>query len=223
MWRLVSAELKYSRMGILAWLSLAPILGAYEIASRYDAPHPTLLILLSLTASIWLSAYNRERHDALHMTLPVSTRQVALARMAVVLILCTALPGLYGLVHLAFNAWGTIRFEYVVDVYAFTLIVFSVGLMFRDRFIGSKALMRGKMILVGTLLVALVFVMITLMQARRAGLSGPEAPLAVRVIHYFRHHNPLADPLGVLVFLGAGLLMLYLTTHTFAWRRRHLA
>jgi hypothetical protein len=102
------------------------------------------------------------------------------------------------------------------------VIAYSLAFIFRDRFIGTRALMRGKIMLVAALGGLLLLNLWTMISVNRARAQGGPLPAIVRVFDFVERHNPTTSNLNMLVWLAVSLVLAYLTIETYARRRSQI-
>jgi hypothetical protein len=221
MWRIVRAELRYNRLNFLLFLafaSLGCIYGVYSSMALFIA-----WLMMFLAVNNWNAFRIKEKRDFQLAQLPVSARKIALARMMMIII-----PGLVFItlciaINVAVDPDQPINIRVVMMLFGIVLAVFSLALMFRDRFIGTKALKQGKAVIIGLgslLLVANIYSFFVL--RKLAGSGRGEPPRLVRTIAFLTKHNPSTSNINTLVFLAVCLTLACLTIVTFGRRRTNI-
>ena len=220
MWRIVRAELSYNRLTFLAFLVIMSML------SIYSAYRPTTYLMawlmLFLGVNTWLAVRIREKRDSQLILLPVSENKIAMARILMILLPGAVFLGVFSLMYQAMDPARPLNFRVILMIYGVVVTIFSLALIFRDTFIGTRALRRGKIILVvlvGALFLANIY---TFLQARRAHDIGVDPPVFVRLIRYIEEHNPATSDLNTAVFLLISFTLALLTVATFRRRKAHI-
>lgn len=220
MWRIVRAELKYNRLNFLLFLgivSLACIFGVYRSMALMLA-----WMMMFLAVNNWNAFRIKEKRDFQLVQLPVSTRRIAYARLALIMIPGLVFIALCIAINVAVDPNQPINVRVVLVLYGIVVAIFSLVLMFRDRFLGTKALKGGKALIVVLLAAGVAANIYGLIVARRASAAGLAPPLFVRAIELFKEYNPSASNPRVLAFLGVCLVLACLTVVTFDRRKTHI-
>lgn len=222
MWRILKAEFEYGRLNFIAFLCLVSVVLAVGVYRPSFAPLLIGWAILFIGVNNWNAFRIKEKRDFRLVQLPVSARDVALARLLVIVISCGAFAALYVLSHAIAGTAGAINVRMLLMVVAIVISIFSLALMFRDRFLGTRALGQGKAVIVVLLSAAVVANVYGLILARRARATGEVMPDLVRVFEFVRTHNPSASNPRIVVFLAVTFALAYLTIVTFKRRRTHL-
>jgi len=222
MWQVIRAEFRYNWINFSLFLAAIPVLFLVQLRYRDVGVSFFSLMLLVLMINYWNAFQIKEKRDFQHIQLPLPIRRLALARILIVLISCAAFVGLFMLLHLAFLRSTPLNFRLLVTILGLVVSVFSLAFMFRDRFLGSKALMRGKILLVALLAVVLILNIATWMAISQAKQQGSEPPRIIRVFDFMEQHNPTTSNLNTAIFLAVSLALAYLTIETFARRRSQI-
>ncbi|HVP58313.1 MAG TPA: hypothetical protein VMU02_09460 [bacterium] len=219
MWQVIKAEFKYRWMNFALFSASVPVLLLLQLHYQDASIGFLSFILLVLMINNWNAFQIREKRDFQHIQLPLPVRRLGLARILIVLISTTAFVGLFAVLHLVFRLGSPLNPRLLVTILAGVVLVFSLVFMFRDRFLGTKALMRGKMLIVAVLAAVLALNIATWVAIDHARKQGLEPPRASRLFEYIEHHNPASTNLSTLLFLVLSLVLACLTIETFARRR----
>jgi hypothetical protein len=223
MWRLIKSEFRYNWLNFGLCLGAIPLLFLVQLRYRELGASFFSFILLLLMINNWNAFHMREKRDFQHIQLPLPIRRLALARILIVLISCAAFVGLFVVLHLALVRATPINLRLLLTILGLVVSVFSLAFMFRDRFLGTKALMRGKALLVALLAGVLLLNIMTWMAVNQAKQQGSEPPRIARVFDFIEKHNPTTSNLNTAIFLGVSLVLAYLTIETFARRRSQIS
>jgi len=222
MWQLIKSEFKYNWINFSLCLAAIPLLFLVQLRYRDVGVSFFAFILLVLMINNWNAFQMREKRDFQNIQLPLPVRQVALARILVVLISCAAFLGLFVALRLVLAPATLFEMRLLLNILGLVVSVFSLAFMFRDRFLGSKALMRGKVVLVALLAGVLAVNIAAWMAINQAKRQGSELPRITRVFDFIEQHNPTTSNLNTVIFLAVSLVLAYLTIETFARRRSHI-
>jgi len=222
MWRIIKAEFVYNRVNYLIFLAfLLPVL-AYAGLRQSALPAFMAWLFMFLMVNNWNALRIREKRSFQLSTLPLPSRTVGTARLMMIVLLSGSFLLIFGMLQAILIPGGGSGVRPLLCLFALTLAIFSGALMFRDRFVGSKMLAQGKIIIVAVLGLGVVANFYFLVTARRAYETGQMRPAFIRAIEWAFEHNPAASNAGtvgcVLVGLGLGLLSVY----TFTRRRTHV-
>ena len=222
MWRIIKAELAYNRLNYLIFLALFfPVL-AYGAIRESATPAFLVWIFMFLMVNNWNAFRIREKRSFQLSQLPLPTIEVGMARFMMIVLLSGSFMVVYGVLQAIMMAETVAGVRLLLCLFALTVAIFAAGLIFRDRFVGSKALAQGKMIVVAILGAGVLANIYFFILARRASETGHVRPALIRAIEWGFEHNPAGSNPGtaicVLVGLGLGLLSAY----TFTCRRTHV-
>jgi hypothetical protein len=138
-----------------------------------------------------------------------------------VVLLPAAYLALYALVRGALARPG-LNLNHLAFMFALTVLIFALVFMFRDRFVGTRSLMRWKIMLVtilGVVFGAGVYMMIV---AEDAADAGGEPPAVLRAFNAVIENHPFGHPLFLPIFVAASLLLVYVSVLTFQRRRTNV-
>lgn len=222
MWRILSAEIRYNWINFAIMLALVPLVLALQVRYRSDYLAFLIYFLMLLSVNGWNLRYIQEKRDYQCAQLPVSARTVAAARIVMVVLSCAVFTGWFVALRVAFAPSVHGNWRVPLALWAFLVIAYAVAFMFRDLFIGSRALMRGKMILVAALGALVVLNLLTMVSANRARAEGAPLPAMVKIFDFIERNNPAASNLNILVWMIVALGLACLTVETYARRRSHI-
>jgi hypothetical protein len=117
---------------------------------------------------------------------------------------------------------GAVRLSFLGFVYGLTTTVFALVLLFRDRFVGTKALKQGKIVIVAILAALFAVGVVVMIQTEEAAESGAEPPAFLRAFDAVIKHNPFGNPLYMACFVAGSLLLAYATVITFQRRKTNV-
>jgi hypothetical protein len=222
MWRIIRAEFAYNRLNYLIFLAfLLPVL-AYDALRVSAVPAFLVWLFMFLMVNNWNAIRIREKRSTQLSQLPLPAISVGMARFMMIVLLSGSFLVIYGILQAILLPEAAAGVRIILCLFALTIAIFSAGLIFRDRFVGSKALGRGKMILVaagGAGVLANIYLLIL---AERAYETRQVRPAFIRAIEWGFEHNPSGSNLGtaICVFVGLGLGLL--SAYTFTRRRTHV-
>lgn len=220
MWRIVRAELKYNRLNFLLFMgfaSLGCIYGIYRSMALMLA-----WLMLFLAVNNWNAFRIKEKRDFQLVQLPVSARKIALARLIMIVIPGLVFIALCIAINVAADPDQPLNIRVALMLFGIVLAIISLALMFRDRFVGTKALKQGKTAIIVLASLLLVANFYTFFAVRRVASFGGERPHLVRAISYLAEHNPSTSSLNTLLFMAVCLALASLTIVTFGRRKTNI-
>jgi len=222
MWRVLSAEIRYNWLGFTAAVVLLPLVVALQ--GRYETGYMVLLAYFVMLLSVngWTVRYVREKRDYCYAQLPLSARTVAAARILMVLLCCTVLTAVFIALQVAFAPSVHANVRVPILLWGLLVIAYSLAFIFRDRFIGTRALVGGKIVLVIALGATLVLNILTMLSFNRAQAEGGRMPAMVRLFDFVERHNPTTSNLNTAIWIAVSLALAYLTVETYVRRRSHV-
>jgi len=219
MWEIIKAELRYSRNGLLIFFAAIPSLVLLGVLSEGGTQNYLVWFVLLMAVNYWNFRRINEKRDFQLVQLPVSRRDLGRARAMIIMLIPAALLVIHAILSAIFGSlWGH-GFYLLVFLWSIVVFGFSLVLMFRDRYVGTKSLRRGKMIIVFLLLAVLFLVVYALIGTEDAREIGAEPPMIVRAIAYVFERNPLASPVFIVSSLAVALAFAYLSVISFQRRR----
>jgi len=221
MWEIVRAELRYSRFGYFVFFASIPLLVMLNVMSEDGERAYVVWFVMVMALNFWNAKRIKEKRDFLLAQLPVSRKDVGWARALMVVLLPAAYLALYALVRGALARPG-LNLNHLAFMFGLTVLMFSPVLIFRDRFVGTRSLLRGKIMLVailGALFLAGIYMMIVTEDAADA---GGEPPAVLRAFNAVIRNHPFGHPLVLPIFVAASLLLVYVSVLTFQRRRTNV-
>jgi hypothetical protein len=222
MWQILRAEIAYNRLNYLIFLALIVPVLAYD--SLREASTPTFLawLFMFLMVNNWNAFRIREKRSFQLAQLPVPAVIVGLARFALIAFFSGSFILAYAVLQALLTPETAVGGRVILCLFALTVTIFTGALIFRDRFVGTKALGQGKMLIVILIGLATAASFYGLIVARRASESGGATPAFVRVIRFAIDHNPADSNLRTATFVAAGLVLGFLSVVTFTRRKTHV-
>ena len=222
MWRIVRAEIAYNRLNYLIFLAF--LFPALAFDAIRESATPTFLVWLFMFIMVnnWNAFRIREKRSFQLSQLPLPTLTVGMARFMLIVLLSGSFLAVYGVLQAIVMPETATGVRILLCLFALTVAVFAAGLIFRDRFVGSKALGKGKMIVVAVLGAGVLANIYFLILARRASETGQVRPAFIRAIEWGFEHNPAGSNLGTAVCVLFGLGLGLLSAYTFTHRRTHV-
>lgn len=206
MWRLIKAEFHYvHRTLILVPLFIIPFFLLYMRVSTVAVQHVVFPLAVASVISLLMvrSVERRERQQAL---LPLPLRQIALARVLLILIPSAAFYGAYFLLHLLLRRFYPVWEHDGYDLIMFLGLIFlgfSLYLVLHDFFVSNFSSYKSGESDILVMLVVIVLVLLGI-------------PLLLATLW-----RPSLDLLRMLCLLAGGV-MLYPAVASFVRRRSYL-
>lgn len=228
MWKIVRAEIAYNWINFVIFLAIIPLLYAVQAgwgpSFRYAGGYTGLLsfVMAMLMVNGWNVRHIREKREYQYAQIPVSAKKVAAARILMVMLPLAVFVAWYIGLQIIFAPHAHVNIRAPMMIWGLLVIAYSLAFIFRDRFIGTKALMRGKIILVAALGGLLIVNLWTMMAVNRASARGESRPWIIKVFDFVERHNPTTSNLNMLVWLAVSLVLAYLTIETYARRRSQI-
>jgi LPXTG-motif cell wall-anchored protein len=220
MWRIVEAELRYNTLNFIFFLALVAIVGL--VTTYRPATHVLAWMLAFLGVNNWLASRIREKRNLQLVQLPIPAGRIALARLLMILLPAGVFLGLFSLIYQATGPESHINIRVILMLFALVVTIFSIALIFRDTFVGTKALRQGKVILVVLFSAIAMLNLYTFMIARRVAGTDAEPPALIRIIRFVEEHNPSTSNTSTVAFLAIGFVLACLTLLTFKRRKTHI-
>jgi hypothetical protein len=221
MWEIFKAELRYSMWGYLVFFATIPLLVLLNVVSEGGDRLYVVWFIIVMTLNYWNSKRIREKREFQMSQIPAARRDAGTARALMVVLVPAAYLLLYALIRGALGKGG-LDPNHLGFTYGLVVIMFSGLLIFRDRYLGTKSLMRGKIMLIvilGALFGLGIYMMIV---TEDAAETGGEAPAFLRAFDFVIKNHPLGRPVFVACFMGVSLLLAYISIITFRRRRTHM-
>lgn len=206
MWRILEADLRYHK-GIL--MMFLPLILAYS-----NGFLPALAAPFLMVNSI-IPFRSREKRDRLQAVLPVTLRQIGMARILLVILPCLAWYLVFLLFWWSYGAAGWEEVRWVMIFFGAIVAGYSVAFLLNDLFLFTRA--ATKLIVVGLLLFSL-----SLWLALDLKSSASPDFVVIRVIDTAQAYNPFRGVFGNFLFLAASLALAALSVFTFVRRKSHL-
>jgi MFS family permease len=219
MWEIIKGELRYSKNGLLIFFAAIPLLVLLGILSDGYMRSYLVWFVLVLTINHWNARRINEKRDSQLAQLPVSRCDLGRARALIIMLTSLAYLAIYGTLAAVFGGSSGHGFSLLLFLWSIVVFGFSLVLMFRDRYVGTKSLRRGKIIIVFLLLAVFFAGIYTLISTEDARDTGAEPPMIVRAIGYVFEHNPLASPVFIASSLAVALAFAYLSVISFQHRK----
>ncbi|HSR51607.1 MAG TPA: hypothetical protein VLV83_12320 [Acidobacteriota bacterium] len=213
MWKLLNAELRYNWWVLAAGFVLMPII---VLAADSSLFFMLFIVALPLSQSI-LSIRSSEKRDRLHVLLPVPLHQIAVVRVAVVLVPILAWGVVFLLARLAAGPAGLAELRSFIILVGALLAIYSIFFLLTDVVLVSLSRARMALVLVTFLLAGSVFLSMGLWVMLSQG-ERPYVDIA-SFIDFAAAHNPFAGLWGNLLFLALSIVLAALSVLTFTRHR----
>lgn len=221
MWEIIRAELRYTRFGYFVFFATIPLLVLFNVMSADGERAYVIWFVMVMALNFWNAKRIKEKRDFQLAQLPVSRKDVGWARALMVILLPGAYLALYALVRGAFARTG-FNLNHLAFMFGLTVLIFSLTLIFRDRFVGTRSLMRGKVMLIVILGVLFGAGVYTMIMTEDAADAGGEPPAVLRAFNALIQNHPFGHPLSLPIFLAVSLLLVYVSVLTFQRRRTNI-
>jgi hypothetical protein len=222
MWRILKSEIRYNRVNFAVFLIIIPPVLVYAAYRPSSTPFFIVWLMAFLAINNWNAFRIREKREFQLVQLPVSVRQIALARLVMV----TGAPAVFmlffALLYSVLSPARGLHWRGLLTLYGLVVMIFSLAFIFRDRFLGTKLLKQGKIAIVALVGLGVVANIYALIAFRRAGEAGREPPAFLRALEYIIENNPSTTSLRTAAFLAASLAIAGLTIVTFRRRRTYI-
>jgi hypothetical protein len=222
MWRILKAEIKYNRTSFVLFLITIPVVLIYAAYTPSGLPHFIAWLMAFLMVNTWNALRIREKREFQLVQLPVSVRQLALARMLMVILSPAIFVGIYAVIQSAVDPKGQTNLRALLTLYGLIVLIFSLAFVFRDRAIGSKLLKQGKIAIVALGGLGVAANIYALVVFRRLSDSSGPPPAFIRALAYVLENNPSTTNSRTIVFLVVSLALALLTVVTFVRRRTYI-
>lgn len=228
MWHIIITEFNYSKILFLIFFGLVPIV-AYLAVYPLLEDMPTAMILFWLmlvSVQNWIIFRNKENRDRQHALLPVSVVLRALARMGLVVFLCTVIITIYCFIQFIVNPARPVAIMGAMVAFGIILIVFSIYFILRDLllfFLRNNRLFKLSKERSKTILIFLVLILNFLgIYYFLIGLSGRmEASGLVRMIRFIKYDPLFTTGPGIVRYMIGCSLFAGLTLLTYAGRKSY--
>ena len=221
MWEIIRAELRYCRFGYFIFFATIPLLVMLNVMSQDGERVYVIWFVMAMALNFWNAKRIKEKRDFQLAQLPVSRKDAGWARALMVVLLPAAYLALYALVRGALARPG-LSFSHLASMFALTVLVFALIFIFRDKYVGTRSLMRGKVMLLTILGVVFGAGVYTMIMTEEVADAGGEPPMALRAFNAVIQNHPFGHPLFVPIFLATSLLLVYASVLTFQRRRTNI-
>ena len=228
MWQFIQSEIKFNRRLILGCLGFMLLVCIYEFVISEVRIGYVLIGSYMLTV-FWNIFRNREKRDYQITRLPLSARQLALARLFLILLACLSVSVFYLVTYFIFNFRIPPEPIKLVVYPAIILAGFTIYFLMRDlwhdsfrKWISNNAIKFKGILLVITVWLnfLIIYSMVVLMLQKNLDRKF------LVVIHYLDKINLLADPPAtqsqLILFVFASLILACSTVFSYSWRRSYL-
>ncbi|MFQ5604446.1 MAG: hypothetical protein ACE5HS_14345 [bacterium] len=228
MLKIIIAEIRYNQKLIFGCFSFILLVGCYELAISEIRIGYTLIASYMLTV-FWNIHRNREKRDYQVTRLPLSNRQLALARLVIIVLACLSVSMIYFIIYLLFNFRIPQEPIKLIAYPGIILVGFTIYFVIRDLwrdsfkvlFLHKSSKIRGVvivMVLVVNVLTIYAFVLTVLQKNLDKNF--------LVVIHYLDKINLLAEPpateFQLIIFVLASFVLAFTTVFSFGWRKSYL-
>jgi hypothetical protein len=223
MWPLIRSDISYHRN---TFIMLFIMVSAFFIFLQFSPEKIDFMIFVLVFVIVnQINTYRiREKRDRQHTLLPLSARQIGMARLLVLLLPCAAAFMFYYLLGLIFTSGEAIESWKLVVLFGLTLLFFSVFLILQDiyymfprsRLMGLFGQSTHLMVFAIGMLVFMSLGLFAFMSMEKTG--QPPAAL-VYTIDFAKKYNPFGGTFGIVRFLIFSLAFSYLSVLTFSRRK----
>jgi hypothetical protein len=222
MWRIARAELAYNRLNYVIFLALLSPVLAYDAIRESATPAFLAWLFMFIMVNNWNAIRIREKRSFQLAQLPLPAITIGMARFVLIVLLSGSFLIVYRILQAFVIPEAGTGVRVLLCMFALTVAIFSGALMFRDRFVGSKALGKGKMIGMAVLGAGVLANIYFLILARRASETGSVRPAVIRAIEWAFEHNPTVSNPATAVCVAVSLCLGLLSAYTFTRRRTHV-
>ena len=229
MWHILITEFSYNKILFLILFGLVPIVAYLTVYPLMeDMPTAMMLFWLMLVPiQNWIIFRNRENRDRQHALLPVSVVLRALARMGLIVILCTAMITIYCFIQFIVNPARPVAFMGAGVAFGIILIVFSIYFILRDLLLfvlRNNRLFKLSKERSKTVLIFLVLILNLLgIYYFLIGLNGRmESSGLIRMIRFIKYDPLFTTGSGIIQYMSGCLLFAGLTVLTYAGRKSYI-
>jgi hypothetical protein len=222
MWHILSAEFAYNRINYVIFLLLIVPILAYDAVRGSTAPAFLTWIFMFIMINNWSAFRIREKRDFQLMQLPVSARGVGMARLSLIVFFAASYMAAYALLRTVMLPRSPLGGRGILCLFAMTVVLFVLIMMFRDRFIGTKALQHGKTLGVTLLGLGVLTNLYLMFLARRAAQTRAAEPAFVKFIRFAGEQNPANTDLRTAAFVALSIALGFASVLTFSRRKTHV-
>jgi hypothetical protein len=221
MWEIFRAELRYNRFAYFLLFAAIVLITLFQVVGTGGERLYVHWFAVVMALNIWNAKRIRENRDFLLALIPVSHSDVGKARALMLVLVPAAAIVLYKLLAGTLGP-GAARLTHLGFVYGLTVLLFALLFMFRDRYVGTKNLMRGKVALIIILAILFGAGIVIMIMTDDAAESGAEPPSFLRVFDLILKNKPFGNPLYMACFVAGSLLIAYLSVITFKRRKTNV-
>ena len=221
MWEIFRAELRYNRFAYFIFFAAIVLIVLLQVIGSGGERLYVHWFIIVMALNVWNAKRIRENRDFLLAQLPVPRSDVGKARALMLVLVPAAAIILYKLLAGTLGP-GAARLSHLGFVYGLTVTLFALLFMFRDRYVGTKNLMRGKIALIIILAIMFGAGIVIMIMTEDAAESGAEPPSFLRAFDVLIKNNPFGNSLYMACFVAGSLLLAYLTVITFRRRKTNV-
>jgi hypothetical protein len=221
MWEIFKEELRYTRFAYFIFAVMVVFFVLLEAMSEDGERLYVLWFVIVMALNFWNAKRIREKRDYQLVQIPASSRDIGGARALMTVIMPAAYLVLYALLAGTIGRLGS-QLVHLVFIYGLIVLIFALIFMFRDRFVGTRSLQQGKIVLI--IAIAIIFggVLALMLAADEAAETGAQAPSVIRAFDGVIRHDPLGNPLYVACFVAVSLVLAYASVITFQRRKTNV-
>ncbi|MGD8628646.1 MAG: hypothetical protein PVH52_06155 [bacterium] len=238
MWRVLRAEFAYSRINYLVFLVFIPMALIFGLFRPSSSSLYIAWLMTFLMVNVWNASRIKEKREIQLAQLPITSRSRALVRVLMVAIPPALVLLLYVFIHMLMSpalpgapdanavtaeaGVSALPIRGLLTLYGTVILVFSLAFVFRDTFLGTRFLKRGKILLILLIGLGVAANIYAFIAFRQASETGAKPPAIVAAIGYLIENNPSTSAARTTVFLAVCLASALLSMLTFTRRRTHL-
>lgn len=221
MWEIFREELRYTRFAFFIFAVMVVLFVLLQVISTGGDRLYVLWFVIVMAINFWNAKRIREKRDFQLAQIPASSRAVGSARALMFTLVPAGYLALYALLAGTLGRLGA-QLTHLAFLYGLAVLVFALIFMFRDRFVGTRGLVHGKIMLAVALAIIFGAVIAVLISTEDATGTGARAPMLLRAFDTVIRHDPLGNPLYVTCFVAASLLLAYVSIITFKRRKTNV-
>ena len=227
MWHILKTEMNYNKTLFIIALFLIPFIAiqvTYPVIE--DLPVGMLVfVVMFLALQNWAVFKNKENRDYQQVRLPISNRQVAMARIGIVVLIGLIVCIIYWGFQLILKPQGPISYRSGLVPYGIVIAFFSIYFLFRDLLLNA---MRNNRIFQftrersKTLLISIVLILNLLGFYFFFSAAKQQLDFIGGIFRFFVHHPLVTTPSGIFIWMASSLIMACLTIVTYRLRKSYL-
>lgn len=221
MWEIFKAELSYSRFAYFIFFAAIVLIVLLQVIGTGGERLYVHWFIIVMAVNFWNAKRIKENRDFLLAQMPVSHSDVGKARALMLVLVPAAAILLYKLLAGTMGP-GAAKLTHLGFVYGLSVSLFALLFMFRDRYVGTRNLMRGKVVLIIILAIMFGTGIVTMIMTEDAAESGAEPPSFLRAFDVLLRNNLFGNPLYMACFVAGSLLLAYLSVFTFRRRKTNV-